>query len=190
MTRHMLLVASAIALLVAFGQTNSAPTPTPPVAATTALESSATTAAETLDKMDARSPIPLLPMMANHQKQNMREHLLAVQEIVTALATDDYPAIEKSAGHIGFSEQMGQMCTHMGAGAPGFTEQALAFHHTADRITAAAKARDRGRVLTEFAATLKACTACHAAWKQQVVDEPTWSRVTSTPAPNCQGMAP
>ena len=179
MIRHVLLVASAFALLGICAQANSAPTPTPPVASTTAPESSATTAAESLDKMDTRIPVPLLPMMANHQKQNMRDHLLAVQEIVTALATEDYPAIEKAAGRIGFSQQMGQMCTHMGAGAPGFTEQALAFHHTADRITAAARARDRGRVLTEFAATLQSCTACHATWKQQVVDEPTWSRLTA-----------
>jgi hypothetical protein len=122
-------------------------------------------------------------MMANHQKQNMRDHLVAVQEIVTALATEDYPAIEKAAGRIGFSEQMGQMCTHMGAGAPGFTQQALAFHHTAGRITAAARARDRGRVVTELAVTLQTCTACHATWKQRVVDEPTSSRLTSPAAP-------
>jgi len=142
-----------------------------------------TTAADALDKMDTRSPVPLLPMMANHQKQNMRDHLLAVQEIVTALATEDYPAVEKAAGRIGFSEQMGQMCSHMGAGAPGFTEQALAFHHTADRIAAAAKARDRSRVLIEFAATLQTCTACHASWKQQVVDDQTWRRLTSAATP-------
>jgi len=175
MMRHALFVGSAFVCAGACAQTSPVPTPTPPVAAATA--------AESLDKMDARSPVPLLPMMANHQKQNMREHLVAVQAIVAALATEDYPAIEKAAGRIGFSEQMGQMCTHMGAGAPGFTEQALAFHHTADRITAAAKARDRSRVLTEFAATLQACTACHALWKQQVVDDPTWSRLTSTAAP-------
>jgi len=183
MTRHVLLVASAFALLGSYTPTTSAPTPAPPVASTTAQEASETTAVESLDSMDTRTPVPLLPMMANHQKQNMREHLVAVQEIVTALATDDYPAIEKAAGRIGFSEQMGQMCAHMGAGAPGFTEQALAFHHTADRITAAAKARDRGRVLTEFAATLQICTACHALWKQQVVDDRTWSRLTSATAP-------
>jgi hypothetical protein len=122
-------------------------------------------------------------MMANHQKQNMRDHLVAVQEIVAAVATDDYPAIERAAGRIGFSEQMGQMCTHMGAGAPGFTEQALAFHHTADRIVAAAHDRDRKRVLTEFGATLKTCTSCHATWKQEVVDEPTWERLTSSALP-------
>ena len=180
MTRHVFLVASAVALLSGSAQTSSAPTPTSPV--------TVTTAAESLDKMDTRSPVPLLPMMANHQKQNMRDHLVAVQEIVSALATEDYPAVEKAAGRIGFSEQMGQMCTHMGAGAQGFTEQALAFHHTADRISAAAKARDRGRVLTEFAATLQTCTACHALWKQQVVDESTWSRLTSTAAPTRHEM--
>jgi cytochrome c556 len=122
-------------------------------------------------------------MMANHQKQNMRDHLMAVQEIVAALATDDFAAVERAAGRIGFSKQMGQMCTHMGAGAPGFTEQALNFHHTADRISAAARDRDRARVMTELGATLQTCTSCHAAWKQQVVDEPTWTRLTSSAPP-------
>jgi hypothetical protein len=178
--RHVVLVVSVFAVLGSLAQTSSAPTPALPVAPTTA--------AESLDKLDTRRPIPLLPMMANHQKQNMRDHLLAVQEIVAALATDDYPAIAKAAGRIGFSEQMGQMCTHMGAGAPGFTEQALAFHHTADGITAAAQARDRGRVLTEFSATLQTCTACHALWKQQVVDDSTWNRLTSIPAPTGHEM--
>jgi len=180
MTRHGLLVASVFAVLGASAQTTSAPTPALPVAPMTAVES--------LDKMDTRRPVPLLPMMANHQKQNMRDHLLAVQEIVAALAADDFPAIAKAAGRIGYSEQMGQMCTHMGAGAPGFTEQALAFHRTADGITAAAKARDRGRVLSELSATLQTCTACHALWKQQIVDESTWSRLTATPAPTGHEM--
>jgi hypothetical protein len=125
-------------------------------------------------------------MKANHQKQNMRDHLVAVQEIVAAVAADDFPGVEKAAGRIGFSEQMGQMCSHMGAGAPGFTEQSLGFHHTADRIVAAARERDRAKVLTELSATLQMCTVCHAKWKQQVVEEATWQRVTSS-APPGQG---
>jgi hypothetical protein len=32
--------------------------------------------------MDKRAPIPLTPMMAEHQKGMMRDHLVAVQEIV------------------------------------------------------------------------------------------------------------
>lgn len=136
-----------------------------------------------LDAMDSRKPVPLLPMMANHQKQNMRDHLVAVQEIIAALATDDYAAIEKAAGRIGFSEQMGQMCTHMGAGAPGFTEQALHFHRTADGIAVAARAKDKAKVMTELSATLQTCTACHAAWKQQVVDEAGWQKATASAPP-------
>lgn len=133
--------------------------------------------------MDSRSDVPLLPMMANHQKQNMRDHLAAVQEVVTALARSDYPGIEKSAARIGFSEQMGAMCTHMGAGAPGFTEQAIGFHKTADGIVAAAKKRDREAVLEALGATLATCTGCHSKWKQHVVDEATWTRSTSHAAP-------
>jgi len=176
MSRALLAVTSILAVLGACSRESPpASAATPTVAATPATVS----AADALDRMDTRSPVPLLPMMANHQKQNMREHLVAVQEIVTALATDDFAGVERAAARIGFSEQMGQMCTHMGAGAPGFTEQALNFHHTADRITAAARDRDRGRVLTELGATLQTCTSCHAAWKQQVVDEPTWNRLAA-----------
>jgi len=180
MNRLPLLLASGVALLAACSR--DAP-PTPATTATAPATPAVTSAPDALDRMDTRAPVPLLPMMANHQKQNMRDHLVAVQEIVAALATDDFPSIERAAGRIGFSEQMGQMCTHMGAGAPGFTEQALNFHHTADRITAAAHDRDRARVLTELGATLQTCTSCHAAWKQQVVDEPTWQRLTSSAPP-------
>jgi hypothetical protein len=108
--------------------------------------------------------------MAHHQKQNMRDHLLVVQEIVAAIGKSDYAAIELSAKRIGYSEQMGQMCTHMGAEAPGFTDRALAFHHTADGVAEAARRRDMTAVLAALNETLSACTACHSAFKQQVVE--------------------
>jgi hypothetical protein len=133
--------------------------------------------------MDTRIAVPLLPMMANHQRQNMRDHLLAVQEIVVAAAAEDFAAVERAAGRIGYSEQMGQMCTHMGAGAPDFTVQALKFHHTADTITGAARQHDRVAVMQALGATLQTCTGCHATFRQSVVDAPTWSRLTSMPAP-------
>jgi hypothetical protein len=132
-----------------------------------------------LDEIDTRTPVPLLPMMANHQKQNMRDHLVAVQEIVQGLATNDFDAIEKAAKRIGYSDEMGQMCTHMGAGAPGFTEQSIRFHHTADRIAEAARSKARAKVLDELGTTLQTCTACHAVWKQRVVDDLAWREVTA-----------
>jgi hypothetical protein len=120
-------------------------------------------------------------MMANHQKQNMREHLVAVQQIVAAVGANDFAAIEKAASRLGYSEQMGQMCTHMGAGAPGFTEQAVAFHHTADGIGAAARAQDQAAVLLALDQTMRACTSCHATFKQQVVDDAAWSGALGHP---------
>ncbi len=135
-------------------------------------------AQETLSRMDSRRALPLLPMMANHQKQNMREHLVAVQEIIAAVASGDFAAAEHAAGRIGYSEPMGRMCTHMGAAAPGFTEQALTFHRTADSIVVAARQHNREGVLRALSNTLTTCTACHAVWKQEVVDDATWSRAT------------
>jgi len=180
MTRHLLLRGFTLAALGACSRE------APPAPASTASASpavTAVTASAVLDGMDKRAPVPLLPMMANHQKQNMRDHLVAVQEIVSGLATEDFAAVELAAGRIGFSEQMGQMCTHMGAGAPSFTEQALAFHHAADEISAAAKKRDRAGVAKALDATLKTCTSCHAAWKQQIVDEATWRKLTASAPP-------
>jgi len=137
-----------------------------------------------LDTLDTRTPVPLVPMMANHQKQNMRDHLVVVQEIVAAIMANDFTAIEKSSSRIGYTEQEGAMCKHMGAGASGFTEAALHFHHTADSIAEAAKRKDAQAVLTALSTTLSTCTGCHSTFKQQVVDDVTWVATTKQAAPS------
>lgn len=65
-------------------------------------------------------------------------------------------------------------CSQMGQGAPGFSVQALSFHHSADRISVAAREGDGVGVLRELGATLQTCTGCHAGWKQQVVNGASW----------------
>jgi hypothetical protein len=134
--------------------------------------------ADELARLDSRKPIPLLPMMANHQRQNMRDHLVAVQEILGALSKDDFKAVSTSAGRLGYSETMGNMCKHMGSGAPGFADAALAFHHAADTIAVAAAQRSHKKVLVSLSETLGHCTSCHAAWKQEVVDAETWNNLS------------
>ena len=154
----------------------------PPAAAAPA-ERAACAPHEALDRMDARMPVPLLPRMANHQKVNMRDHLVAVQEIVAGAARGDFPAVERAAGRIGYSQREERMCAHMSAGAPAFQVQAVGFHRSADAIAAAARKRDRAAVLGALATTLQTCTACHATWKQQVVDDGTWARLTGGAPP-------
>jgi len=145
-------------------------TPAAAVSREPADQASACAAQRAFESMDKRAIVPLLPHMALHQKQNMREHLQAVQEIVLGLASDDFAAIERAGARLGSSPQMTQMCTHMGSGAPGFSERALSFHHTADSIGVAARARDRGAVTTALGSTLRACTSCHEAFQQRVVE--------------------
>lgn len=138
-----------------------------------------------LAAMDPRTPVPLQPMMAWHQKQNMQEHLVAIQRITDGLAHENWEAVSEASSLIESSPQMAQMCQHMGAGADGFTELALDFHKRADGIGEAARERDVAAVLRATSHTLQACTSCHATYKQEVVDAPTWSARTGTDhAPN------
>ena len=119
--------------------------------------------------MDDRQALHLTPRMAAHQKANMRHHLEAVQTVVTALAADDYDRVAQAARSMGAAPDTLRMCRHMGEGnPPDFTERAVAFHESADRIAAAAASHDRGRVLTALSDTLAACTGCHAIYRQEV----------------------
>lgn len=125
-----------------------------------------------------RIPLPLLPRMAEHQLENMRDHLAAVQEITAALSNGDFEGVGRAAARIGYSEQMGRMCERMGAGAPGFNQLALQFHRTADTIAVAANRHDTNATLEALAATLQTCVGCHAVYRQQLVGEATWKRLT------------
>ena len=133
-----------------------------------------------LHAMDNRKPVPLQPMMAWHQKQNMMQHLVAIQQITAAAAQEDWDAVAKASKQIESSPQMQQMCQHMGAGAEGFTDMALEFHARADKIGEAAQKKDLKEVLKATSHTLETCTSCHATYKQHVVDASTWQDLTGS----------
>lgn len=135
---------------------------------------------EELAGLDHRTPVPLQPMMAWHQKQNMMEHLVAIQRITDGLAREDWDEVASASALIESSPQMQQMCQHMGAGAQGFTEMALDFHRRADAIGVAARAHDGAAVLRATSNTLQSCTGCHAAFRQDVVSATEWQRRTGS----------
>lgn len=134
--------------------------------------------------MDPRTPVPLQPMMAWHQKQNMQAHLVAIEGITASLAEEDWEGVKAAAAAIESSPQMAMQCEHMGAGAEGFTAMALDFHQRADGIALAAAEKDQKKVLQATAYTLQACTGCHAQYRQDVVDSQTWSARTGSPSPH------
>lgn len=114
------------------------------------------------------------------QKEQMRDHLSVVREVVAGAAEEDWARVEVAAARMGTSPEMESTCEHMGAAAEGFTEQALDFHRRADAITAAARARDAAGVLRATGDTLQACEACHAAWRQQVVSAAEYAALGAT----------
>ena len=180
--RHLSTLALASLTLFACKDKQAAPTMTQPNQVVAQTHTEAPVAE--LNTMDPRTPVPLLPMMAWHQKQNMQEHLVAIQQIIGAAAVEDWDAAAKASALIESSPQMQKMCHHMGMGANGFTEVALDFHRRADEIGKAAAAHDMAAVLKATSNTLLACTGCHAAYRQDVVDAETWkARTGSTDLP-------
>ncbi len=155
-----------------------------------AASAEADTAAGELAALDGRRPVPLLPMMAWHQKQSMMQHLVVIQQIVAAAAKEDWKGVADAAKGIEASASERQTCEHMGAGAEGFTELALDFHDRAASIGSAAEARDGAGVLEATANTLQACTSCHATYRQDVVDEQRWQARTGGHAPMHGSDAP
>jgi hypothetical protein len=64
----------------------------------------------------------------------------------------------------------------------------LQFHRTADGIAVAARSGDRKAVLAALDTTLQACVGCHAAYRQEIVDQATWDRLAAEAAA-AQGAA-
>ena len=125
-------------------------------------------------QLDQRTPVPLKPMMAWHQKQNMMGHLVTIERIVDGVAAENWEQVAKAAAEIGSSPKMKKMCMMMGKGAAGFGQMGLEFHRRADLIGEAAKTQDSKAVLRATASTLQACASCHAAYRQEIVSPSAW----------------
>jgi hypothetical protein len=77
-----------------------------------------------LDRLDQRKPLPLLPMGANHQKQNLREHLEVVEEIVAATSSRDYAKVAEGSQAYWVLGSDGANVRAHGCWRSRFTEQA------------------------------------------------------------------
>ena len=114
---------------------------------------------------DKRIQLNLPPMMAQHQKAHMREHLKAVNEVVHYIGAKDFEAAAKTAHEkLGLTAQMKQMCDNM----PNetFRKMGIDFHQSADALAEVLKTKDADRSLKALDAVLTKCTACHDMFRQ------------------------
>lgn len=128
---------------------------------------------------DTRTPIPMTAQMSQHQLSNMRDHLEAIQEAVSAMATKNFDQMKKASKKLASSPEMTQMCEHMGKGTPGYTEMGLALHKSGDELVHAAEKKNYDLFVKKLGATLQTCTACHAAFKQEVVPDSVFQKLQS-----------
>jgi cytochrome c556 len=115
----------------------------------------------------ARQALDLAPAVQEALKLTMREHLEALQAIVAALAQEDYQKAAAVAHEdLGFPKHHQAMQREQGAPfPPKYQELAMAHHQVAEDLAQAIPSRDMKKILPQLERTMKACVACHQAYK-------------------------
>ena len=115
--------------------------------------------------MDDRIPLGLPPEMKQHQLSNMREHLEAVNSIISLMSENKFEDASKIArSQLGSTPEMLKMCRMMGN--EKFTALGLAFHKSGDDLGDALKTKDVNASLRALNKTMQYCVECHATYRQ------------------------
>ncbi len=136
---------------------------------------SAASAAPATDTADARQAVTFPAALRRQTLANMRDHLLALGQIQTALAADDFDAASDLAERrLGMSSMASHGAHEVAGFMPrGMQDAGLAMHRAASRFARAAKdasaSADTRAALGALAQVTEACIACHAAFRLELV---------------------
>ena len=120
---------------------------------------------------DGRQTVQLPDMMREHMLSNMRDHLLALEEITRYLANQQYDeAAEVAENRLGMSSMDLHGASHLGKFMPKeMGAIGTNMHRAASRFALAAQdAEIEGGLNKAFSAlseVMQQCVACHAAYK-------------------------
>ena len=115
----------------------------------------------------ALAALDLPPAAQEGLKLTMREHLEALHAIVAALAREDYgKAAAVAHEDLGFPKHHQAMQREAGATfPPKYHELAMAHHQVAEDLAGIILSKDMKKILPHLDRTMKACVACHQAYK-------------------------
>jgi len=116
---------------------------------------------------DSRQLVDLPEMMQQHMMSNMRDHLVAINEILTYLSNDELDkAAEVAESRLGMSSLKSHGASHMAKFMPkGMRQAGTSMHKAASRF--ALKAQE-GEALPAYKALTEvtsACVVCHAGYR-------------------------
>jgi len=115
--------------------------------------------------LDKRISLNLNAKQKNHQLKNMRSHLLAVQDIISLLASDQFDEASVVAySELGSTTEMKLMCASFGD--ENFEKLGLEFHSAADKMSETFKLGNKDESLEALSSTMNSCIKCHATYKQ------------------------
>ena len=116
---------------------------------------------------DARQLVQLPEMMQQHMMSNMRDHLVAINEVLIYLASGD---LEKSAEvaeyRLGMSSLESHGASHMAKFMPeGMRQAGTAMHTAASRFALKAQEGDILPAYNALSEVASACVACHSGYR-------------------------
>ncbi|TAJ23502.1 MAG: hypothetical protein EPO64_11105 [Nitrospirae bacterium] len=116
---------------------------------------------------DTREPIGLSGEAGKEHRVVMLQHLETVQAIVAALANEDYALAQGlTEAHLGFFTHRQAMLRQKPEDfPPAYHDLAMAHHEAAEELARVMPSRDLKQILPRLDGVLKACVACHLAYK-------------------------
>ena len=116
---------------------------------------------------DAREFVQLPEMMQQHMMSNMRDHLVAINEILITMAKGDFEeAAEVAEYRLGMSSLESHGASHMARFMPeGMRRAGTAMHKAASRFALKAQEEEVLPAYNALAEVTSACVACHSAYR-------------------------
>ena len=116
---------------------------------------------------DTRIKVDMPDMMKTHMLGSMRDHLLALHEIQTALAKGELnKAGDIAETRIGMSSMASHNASHMAPFMPeGMQNIGIEMHHAASRFAMTVKEGDMSRSLDALSQITGQCVACHMIYR-------------------------
>jgi len=116
---------------------------------------------------DTRTPLGLTIQEGREHRTVMLQHLETVQAIVAALAEENFVLAQGlTETHLGFFMHRQAMAgQHPDSFPPAYHDLAMAHHEAAEALARTMPSRDLKQILPRLDDVLKACVACHLAFK-------------------------
>ena len=116
---------------------------------------------------DSRQLVELPEMMQQHMMSNMRDHLVAINEILTNMANDKLDqAAEIAESRLGMSSLKSHGASHMAKFMPeGMQKTGTSMHRSASRFALKAQEGEALPAYSLLSEVTSACVACHSSYR-------------------------